>query len=168
MTGRPRAVRETSVASDPFKTSLTYPRLLRHLIQEVGLPFLRSPELKLGPALSPKCQQAPQAGELSGLHHSKQQFRDRNLGSSMNEWEDKGEEDDEGSLSASQADTCICRMESKQQTRTDPEQKRAEPFSQAMECVELSATHHGSRAGCNKASQETSCFAWTLEQHIPQ
>lgn len=84
----------------------------------------------------------------------------------MNEREDKGE-DDEGSLSTSQADICICRMGSKQQSKTDLEQQRTEPFSQATKRMELSSTHHSSRAGYNKASQ-ASHFALTLEQHIPQ
>lgn len=75
MTGRPRAVRETSLSFDPSNSSLTYLRLLRHLIQEVGLLFLRSPARKPGAALSPECQQASQAGELSGSHCNKQQFR---------------------------------------------------------------------------------------------
>lgn len=46
MTESARAVRKTSLAFDLLKKSLTYPRLLRQLIQEVGLSFLRSPELK--------------------------------------------------------------------------------------------------------------------------
>lgn len=62
MTGSSGAVRKTSPAFDLLKKSLTYPRLLRQLVQEVGLLFLRSPELNPGAVVT------PQAEELLGLH----------------------------------------------------------------------------------------------------
>ena len=68
MTGSSGAVRKTSLAFDLLKKSLTYPRLLRQLVQEVSLLFLRSPELKPGVVLPPKCQPTSRAGELLGLH----------------------------------------------------------------------------------------------------
>lgn len=68
MTGSSGAVRKTSLAFDLLKKSLTYPRLLRQLIQEGGLLFLRSPELKPWAVQQLKRQPAPRAGELLGLH----------------------------------------------------------------------------------------------------
>lgn len=68
MTGSPRAVRKTSLPFDLPENSLTYPMLLKQLVEEVSLLFLRSPVLKLGAALPPKDQPGPQAGDLPGLH----------------------------------------------------------------------------------------------------
>lgn len=95
MTGSSRAVRKTSLAFDLLKKSLTYPRLLRQLTQEVGLLFLRSPELK-PVVLPPKCQPAPQAGELLGLHPNTNAHTIQEQGVKTELVRGRGKEEDEG------------------------------------------------------------------------
>lgn len=88
--------------------SLTYPRLLQQLVQEVRLLFPRSPEPKSGVVLPPKTP-ARSLG-YGGCTPTPTHKQFRNTGGNLSWWEDKGrKKTKEEAHFTSQTNTPICR-----------------------------------------------------------